>query len=273
MENKEQKHCKFCEKPIPDNRVYCSHDCRNKGYFVPVPPKKCIQCGDLFYRKDYEWPSMFKKRKYCGYECSHIAQRINNEVQYCHTCGKIIKKAKGRTITQYNNAKYCSHKCYLKSRAVIYSPVYCLNCGKQLTPKVFAHSKEKLGHLAKRKFCSRLCHQLYKGESSIELIMREELERRNIKHIPQAPIGKYIADFLLVRGIIVECDGTYWHSIKWVIKKDTVRDLYLNNHGYTILRFTEDRIRADITCCVDEIEKTISLKRLSGQVKDVHVSL
>jgi very-short-patch-repair endonuclease len=51
----------------------------------------------------------------------------------------------------------------------------------------------------------------------------------------QAPIGRYIADFVCLRGkLIVEADGGQ-HSEN---KKDAARDRWLQSEGYVVVRYS-----------------------------------
>jgi len=51
----------------------------------------------------------------------------------------------------------------------------------------------------------------------------------------QAPIGRYIADFVCLRSkLVVEADG----GQHFVNSKDAARDRWLANEGYTVARYT-----------------------------------
>lgn len=54
----------------------------------------------------------------------------------------------------------------------------------------------------------------------------------------QVPLGPYVADFACVqRKLIVELDGPFHIDLR-----DKVRDLYLRNHGYRVLRISNSEI-------------------------------
>ena len=93
--------------------------------------------------------------------------------------------------------------------------------------------------------------------SSIEIIMAKELSNRNISFIQQKiMLGKYRVDFLIDDDtIIIECDGLYWHNLPGIQKKDKIRDKILEEKGFIVLRFWEDKIRNNISQCVDKIEE------------------
>ena len=55
-------------------------------------------------------------------------------------------------------------------------------------------------------------------------------------------IGQYIADFAcLDKGLVVELDGHH-HSLPPVSDDDAVRTAYLNEEGYSVIRFTNDQV-------------------------------
>ena len=59
----------------------------------------------------------------------------------------------------------------------------------------------------------------------------------------QTALGKYIVDFCCVqRRLIVEVDGSV-HRFKR--KRDLERTLYLQKHGFHLIRFTNDRVLYD----------------------------
>ena len=81
------------------------------------------------------------------------------------------------------------------------------------------------------------------GPINIEKIVASLLDELGIAYEVQVPIGKYCADFLIPeQGLVVECDGTYWHSKSGAAARDARKDLYLQNNGYRVLRLPEKEI-------------------------------
>ena len=122
-----------------------------------------------------------------------------------------------------------------------------------------------------------------KKDTSIEIILRSALWRRGIRFrktvksilgTPDIVIKKY--------HLVVFCDGDFWHgkdlhNIKshkkfWdeKIKRNQERDLeytiQLRDEGWTVLRFWESEIKADINTCVESIERMYQ-KRLEDNIK------
>ena len=78
--------------------------------------------------------------------------------------------------------------------------------------------------------------------SSIELAVRAVLDRLGVEYEIQHRIGRYFADiFIPSRGLVIECDGSYWHRDKM---RDAKRDAYMVSLGYSVLRLPEREIRS-----------------------------
>jgi len=70
----------------------------------------------------------------------------------------------------------------------------------------------------------------------------------------QHPIGKYIVDFInLERKIIIEVDGGQ-HSEN---KKDKLRDKWLEEKGYEVLRFWDNEVFTNIEGVIESIRKKL----------------
>lgn len=80
-------------------------------------------------------------------------------------------------------------------------------------------------------------------ETTPEHILWEQLRGRrlqNLKFRRQVPIGPFIADFLCSTGrLIIELDGK-GHSERQ--KYDQERTLFLEQHGYRVIRFTNNEV-------------------------------
>ncbi len=112
-------------------------------------------------------------------------------------------------------------------------------------------------------------HQLYtKHIKNLVRAMRQNLtpqevklwqhlrkERLGVKFRRQFPIdSKYIADFACVeKKLIIELDGSQ-HAEK---QQDKERTLYLEDNGFTVLRFWNNEIDNNLMGCLEEIRKYI----------------
>ncbi|MCW7542738.1 DUF559 domain-containing protein [Aurantimonas litoralis] len=97
----------------------------------------------------------------------------------------------------------------------------------------------------------------------------EESLWRGIRAIPgegghfqrQVVIGPYLADFVSHRlRLIIEVDGAQ-HARPEQQAKDAVRDRWLGERGYTVLRFANSAVRADATAVLDSIHGAVDARR------------
>ena len=74
----------------------------------------------------------------------------------------------------------------------------------------------------------------------------------NISFIAEYSIGPYDVDFYVPsRNLIIEADGTYWHSRPETIERDAKRDTYLKGLGYVIFRIPQETLENEdslVTC-------------------------
>ena len=96
-------------------------------------------------------------------------------------------------------------------------------------------------------------------ETDIEVLMRDALDKANIKTTSQFPIRcrfGYILDFAIPDlKIDIEVDGEHYHQLG--NNRDRKRNWYLRNKGWVILRFRGNQIKNNIHTCVNEIKDTI----------------
>ena len=125
--------------------------------------------------------------------------------------------------------------------------------------------------------------QVKSKDSAIELVLRKELWRRglryrkNVKSVCGKPdiafVGKKIAVF---------CDSEFWHGFNWEERKkdfksrqefwipkiernmqrDNEVNQYLQEQGWTVLRFWGKDIKRDPAACADLIVKVLKEKEL-----------
>lgn len=145
-------------------------------------------------------------------------------------------------------------------------PVNCIICGNGYTvpPNVY----DKIIEGKRKPCCNRDCQRLYaqtqvkKTRTSIEVKMADELNSRQINYEEQYVLGnKFALDFFLPEyGIVIECDGNYWHTLPDVAKRDKSKNAYIKACGYSLYRFWESEINADVGACVDIVLAEINEK-------------
>ena len=102
-------------------------------------------------------------------------------------------------------------------------------------------SAAKNGHKA----CPRI--------SSLEIKLRNELEKRNIIFIPQYEWSNGFIDIFIPPNIAIFADGNYWHNLPSQKDKDNKQNIMLKDMGYKIFRFWEKDIRESASKCIDTL--------------------
>ncbi len=105
-------------------------------------------------------------------------------------------------------------------------------------------------NLGYNKKLKELARQLRKNSTKAEIRLWSELLRGRkmlgYQFLRQRPVLNYIADFMCKELLlIIEVDGITHHSEKqWY--KDKERQKELENFGFTILRFADDKVMDDL---------------------------
>lgn len=171
---------------------------------------------------------------------------------YRHSIETKIKMRKAQL------GKPCSELAKEKLRKLwIRQPVKCEVCGKEILRP--PSSIKRCKHV----FCSLRCHGIWrilhikKKDTSIELKVEGELQKRSIPYLKQCPINNIaIVDFLLPNKIIVQCDGNYWHKLPRAKIRDADQGLAMMFLGYRIFRFTETEINKSASKCISKVLKS-----------------
>ena len=80
----------------------------------------------------------------------------------------------------------------------------------------------------------------------------------NLRFKRQVPIGNYVVDFLCPElKLIIEVDGGQ-HNEPYNIDYDNRRTEYLENKGYTVIRFWNNEIYNNINGVLEQISKFIN---------------
>lgn len=269
--------CKECgieyQSPPSRKRQFCSADCywsfRHANPFDNDLTVTCTQC-----KKDFKLCKAKVERSeklFCSTECMGLYMRASVDVSKMElermyvdeqwSMEKIARKydvsastirrildeyeIPRRNRKQWGQASW-EHSTEERRRIVGEN-------GKKNVHKMLAKSTPILGAMALSK---------KRGATDIELIFMDGLQRRGIEFIYQFPVGgKFLCDFYLpAYNVIVECDGTYWHSKPSAQKRDRSKDAYLRKCGYIVMRFDEKEIKRNLKRCID---KALSAKLLT----------
>lgn len=105
------------------------------------------------------------------------------------------------------------------------------------------------------KHANYICAQ--KGhKTQIERLMGEALVRLGIDaHFNYPEGGKWIDWAVVDKKVAIECDGAYWHKDK---EKDNARDVFLQNRGWTVLRFSDTEIILNSAYCAAKVARVLS---------------
>lgn len=222
------------------NVNYCSRNC----YWEATRKKHeqtCIICGKKFKIKEYLIKQGFGK--FCSRECQFIAYKEKRIKTVCKNCGKKFSVP----LSIGKKKKFCSKQCkddYERDYVVR----ICQNCRKKFLLPRWELNK------GKGTFCSRQCYYRFNGESSIEALMRNALEKANIDFRQEVQIGKFCVDFLIPsKKMVIECDGNYWHDSQQAKVRDKRKDKFIEAKGYQVYRFGEREIKLSAGECINEI--------------------
>lgn len=102
-----------------------------------------------------------------------------------------------------------------------------------------------------------------KGMTDAEQWIWEHLQTiPDIRFRRQHPIGDYIVDFVCLKlNLIIEVDGAY-HNEPQQQAEDAIRSDYLRDHGFIILRFTNEEVLYDTESVIQTINKQIQQRKL-----------
>ena len=194
--------------------------------------------------------------RYCSKRCGGIARRAPLAPITCANCEAVF-------IPRTAINKYCSWSCKLAASTT--RPIITVTCQGCATVFTVRSSRP-------RRYCTQSCqldalHRLnrdrYAGMdrpvTAIERAMAEALTANGIPFDAEVRIdtpwgSMFLCDFV-VRGamIVIECDGDYWHSLPNTQRRDRRKNAYLRHVGYTVLRFWERDIKADLPGCIAQV--------------------
>jgi very-short-patch-repair endonuclease len=107
----------------------------------------------------------------------------------------------------------------------------------------------------------KLAKELRKNETVAEKVLWSKINRNQIIGLQfrrQHPINMFIADFFCAKiKLVIEIDGGI-HEIPEVKIHDAGRSDFLNDHGITVLRFTNEQIIREIDYVLNTIENTVN---------------
>jgi very-short-patch-repair endonuclease len=198
------RHCGEIAAEPTTSAFYCSGACYN-AHRITKNTFRCDRCGVEFHRRIsgvtyYKMKKDGASKTYCGSQCQREARR-SQVAKTCVVCGCSfsVKHSHSEKI------RCCSRECSDKSKSAQIE-VKCDFCGKEFSVR--------LGRKDTVRFCSRRCKVHFKGESGLERVVRESLERLGVSYQQEYRVGRrYSVDFFLPEmRVALEADGDYWHA-------------------------------------------------------------
>jgi len=102
----------------------------------------------------------------------------------------------------------------------------------------------------------RFSQELRKNMTDAERLVWSRLRRKQLKGFQvyrQRIIGNYIVDFYCPKAkLVIELDGGQ-HFTEEGLKKDAVRDIWINSQGFTVLRFSDEEVLSDLDGVIEKI--------------------
>lgn len=91
---------------------------------------------------------------------------------------------------------------------------------------------------------------LYQARTISEKRLEKALTKQALRFETQVPVGPYFIDFgfsetCTYHALAIEIDGRY-HLTSKQQEKDTIRDQWLEKHGWHVLHFSNEEVEADL---------------------------
>lgn len=243
---------------IPENELKKISDASRNNWKDPVYRQKMIEILKKSNTPEVREKKSHKKENHPKWKGFSLESTM-----ICKNCGKEFKY-----ITKSKRVrKYCSVRCGQQQisnnlrgiKRTEYVEWPCKICGKISSG---SPSRARTG-----KYCSRKCHNIGNlkiqktKRTGIELKLESYLKELNIEFEDQKPIllgnTNTVSDFFVKPNIAIYADGKYWHNRPEVVKRDGYINKRLNELGFIVLRFEEDKINKDPSFIKDLLRETI----------------
>lgn len=200
----------------------------------------CDQCGkDILV---WQWKLKAHIRHFCDRDCAQTWQAAEREakrqqrIRPCEGCGEDF-------LPPRDSYKFCSRKCADANhpkRPLQRVTAVCETCKVEFEVHPYRADTAR--------FCSPSCHGIWRTMntpriSSIEIVVSEELDRRNLLFDQQIRVGPFVPDFI-VGDTIIEVDGDYWHNLPGVAERDIRKNMFYEESGFNLIRIWEHEIKA-----------------------------
>lgn len=237
--------CKRCKKPIPYFRKYCSRICLSKDitdrqWANPEHRENMSKKTSAQLKREYDNGT---RDGYKITKAAHAKMKLLGS-QGLHPFQREDVIANNKLVTNLPKHRKASSE-RMKANNPMNDPITVAKVQKSMQD-LFALYPEK-------RINTRLANNRWSGKKTkIEEQMSLLLDKLGVKYVFQYQILKYYVDFAIpVLKIVIECDGEYWHQNK---EYDKLRQERIENEGWFVLRYTDDRIIQ----CLNEVEGELS---------------
>ena len=228
-------------------------------------------------KKEFEVDYRDRKQKYCSYDCY---KEDHHEIRVCEACHKDFKVRKSR-----KTQRFCSVSCSLSVTKKGNKNCVGRKLSKLTREKIGRAQIGRISSLEERKKKSEASKQMWRRlkntqfyidkvnemkngkalmmrknasvnyrDTDIERLVENWLLNNGVLYVKQYWTGCSFADFWLPEdNIIVECDGTYWHSKPEVVERDKKHNEWLENNDYFVYRFTDTQIKNNLNECMSSL--------------------
>lgn len=234
-----------------------------------------------------------KTPKYCSRNCycpkwPHKDPIWIIEPKFCEYCGKQIIPTYIMASSRWRSGrvKYCSRTCMGKDNL---APYWGKPLSKAALEKMSKTKKRQgkwagknnpnwggritRGHTESIKNREAQRQRMLNGgaskarraqggkRSSIEIAIKKILVKYSILFESQYLIENHCVDFFIPPNIVIECDGTYWHSLPEQQIRDRRNNIIMRKLGFKILRLPERDICQRLDYCERRILNFLPIER------------
>ncbi|MBI3273771.1 MAG: DUF559 domain-containing protein [Candidatus Colwellbacteria bacterium] len=244
----------------------------NKGIKMPLEFR--LKMGGLS-NKFWTDPANKEKIKLRNQKIAYSKLGDKNPMKRPEVCLKASLSMKGRLLGNLNPSRRTDVRTKI-SRSLMghtFSTETREKISKTLTGKLVGELNPFYGKKhtleVKEKSRARAINMITSGllssrRTEIELKIKEALLRTNLKFEEQIPLKEVtVVDFYLPEyGIVIYCDGDYWHRGEWAKKhkvpnKDKWQTKILENSGHKVFRFSETEINNSADQCINLVKNHI----------------
>ena len=98
-------------------------------------------------------------------------------------------------------------------------------------------------------------------ESALESVVRFKLAQAKIQQTMQVPIGRFRADFVLGRGLVLETHGAEFHSERADWERDRRKVAWLRAEGWDVLEISYSQVFEEWDAVLRTIQTALSQQR------------